>query len=76
MRPVMMREMRDRGLHHLTPAGHVTDHHAALNTSESSRVVIMLCGHGGEGYLKFQDSEELTTAQLAQALAHMHAKRR
>ena len=33
-------------------------------------------GHGGEGFLKFQDSEEITNIELADAFEQMWQKRR
>lgn len=33
-------------------------------------------GHGGEGFLKFQDSEEITNVELADAFEQMWQKRR
>ena len=35
-----------------------------------------MAGHGGDGFMKFQDQEELTSSQLADALAAMHAQAR
>lgn len=35
-----------------------------------------MTGHGGDGFLKFQDSEELTSIELADAIEQMHQKRR
>lgn len=34
-----------------------------------------LTGHGGDGFLKFQDREELTAGRLAAALARMRFRR-
>ena len=33
-----------------------------------------MAGHGGDGFMKFQDQEELTSSQLADALATMRAQ--
>ena len=33
-------------------------------------------GHGGDGFLKFQDSEEITNIELADAFKQMWSKRR
>lgn len=33
-------------------------------------------GHGGNGFLKFQDSEEITNVELADAFEQMWQKRR
>lgn len=35
-----------------------------------------MTGHGGNGFLKFLDSQELTSQELADAFAQMHEKRR
>jgi len=35
---------------------------------------LYMAGHGGDGFMKFQDQEELTSSQLADALATMHAQ--
>lgn len=47
-----------------------------LLTDEGSNVLIYLTGHGGDGFLKFQDSEEITSQELADALEQMWQKRR
>lgn len=33
-------------------------------------------GHGGDGFLKFQDSEEITNQELADAFEQMWQKKR
>jgi len=45
-------------------------------TDEGSNVLVYLTGHGGDGFLKFQDSEEITSQELADALEQMWEKRR
>ena len=35
-----------------------------------------ILGHGGDGFLKFQDSEEITNIELADAFEQMWSKRR
>ncbi|KAK9828109.1 hypothetical protein WJX81_005327 [Elliptochloris bilobata] len=40
-----------------------------------SNVLVYLTGHGGNGFLKFQDREELTAGQLAGAVATMRFRR-
>ncbi|KOB67889.1 Phosphatidylinositol glycan [Operophtera brumata] len=35
-----------------------------LLTDEGSNILIYLTGHGGDGFLKFQDSEEVTTSSM------------
>ncbi|XP_075217002.1 putative GPI-anchor transamidase [Lycorma delicatula] len=47
-----------------------------LLTDEGSNVLVYLTGHGGDGFLKFQDSEEVTSQELADALEQMWQKRR
>ena len=36
----------------------------------------MFVGHGGDGFLKFQDAEEITSIELADAFEQMWQKRR
>ncbi|KAJ8978985.1 hypothetical protein NQ317_001458 [Molorchus minor] len=47
-----------------------------LLTDEGSNVLVYLTGHGGDGFLKFQDSEEITSQEMADALEQMWQKRR
>lgn len=47
-----------------------------LLTDEGSNVLVYLTGHGGDGFLKFQDSEEVTSQELADAVEQMWQKRR
>ncbi|XP_026479323.1 putative GPI-anchor transamidase [Ctenocephalides felis] len=47
-----------------------------LLSDEGSNILIYLTGHGGDGFLKFQDSEEVTSQELADALQQMWQKRR
>lgn len=47
-----------------------------LLTDSGSNVLIFLTGHGGEEFLKFQDSEEILSRDLADAVAQMHNKAR
>lgn len=47
-----------------------------LTTGPDSDVVLYLTGHGGDNFFKFRDLEELTSSELAAALAHMQAQRR
>lgn len=47
-----------------------------LLTDEGSNILIYLTGHGGNGFLKFQDSEEITSQELGDALEQMWQKRR
>lgn len=39
-------------------------------------MLVFLTGHGGAEFLKFQDNEEVSAFDLADAFAQMHAKRR
>lgn len=47
-----------------------------LLTNSGSNILIYMTGHGGDGFLKFQDSEELTSTELANAFEQMHQKSR
>ncbi|XP_077298561.1 phosphatidylinositol glycan anchor biosynthesis class K [Arctopsyche grandis] len=47
-----------------------------LLTDEGSNILIYLTGHGGDGFLKFQDSEEVTSQEMADAIEQMWQKRR
>jgi len=47
-----------------------------LLTDEGSNVLVYMTGHGGDGFLKFQDSEEITNVELADAFQQMWAKKR
>ncbi|KAK9506463.1 hypothetical protein O3M35_008400 [Rhynocoris fuscipes] len=56
------------------PAG--TPRSKQLLTDEGSNILFYLTGHGGDGFLKFQDSEEVTSQELADAVEQMWQKRR
>ncbi|XP_026279100.1 putative GPI-anchor transamidase [Frankliniella occidentalis] len=47
-----------------------------LLSDEGSNVLVYLTGHGGDGFLKFQDSEEISSQELADAVEQMWQKRR
>ncbi|KAG9511142.1 putative GPI-anchor transamidase, partial [Fragariocoptes setiger] len=47
-----------------------------LLTDEGSNILIYLTGHGGNGFLKFQDKEDLSSVELADAFEQMHQKQR
>lgn len=47
-----------------------------LASDASSRLLIYLTGHGGDGFLKFHDQQELTAEDLARALRLMWLQRR
>lgn len=55
---------------------HDTPRSKRLLTDEGSNILIYLTGHGGDGFLKFQDSEEVTSQELADALEQMYQKKR
>jgi GPI-anchor transamidase subunit K len=47
-----------------------------LGSDAGSNVLVYMTGHGGKEFLKFQDSEEIGSWDLADAFAQMWAKRR
>lgn len=47
-----------------------------LLSDEGSNILLYMTGHGGDEFLKFQDSEEIQSRDLADAFAQMHKKRR
>jgi phosphatidylinositol glycan class K len=47
-----------------------------LLSDERSNILIYMTGHGGEGFLKFQDSEEITNVELADAFEQMWQKKK
>merc|ERR1719460_1586433 len=47
-----------------------------LLTDESSNIFIFITGHSGEEFIKFQDWEELTSNDIADAFEQMHKQRR
>ncbi|KAL4219563.1 hypothetical protein ACF0H5_022137 [Mactra antiquata] len=47
-----------------------------LLTDERSNVLVYMTGHGGDGFLKFQDAEEISSVELADAFEQMWQKRR
>ncbi|KAK7814005.1 hypothetical protein U0070_006283 [Myodes glareolus] len=47
-----------------------------LLSDDRSNILIYMTGHGGNGFLKFQDSEEITNIELADAFEQMWQKRR
>ncbi|XP_050225900.1 uncharacterized protein LOC126675322 [Mercurialis annua] len=61
----------------------LTGRHAAsvprskrLLSDEGSHILVYMTGHGGDEFLKFQDSEELQSHDLADAVKQMKEKRR
>lgn len=56
------------------PASHPTS--KRLTTDDRSNVLIYMTGHGGDSFLKFQDAEEISSHDLADAFEQMYEKRR
>ncbi|KAI9033259.1 peptidase C13 family-domain-containing protein [Hyaloraphidium curvatum] len=47
-----------------------------LLTDERSNILVYMTGHGGEEFLKFQDNEEISSYDIADAFEQMWEKRR
>ncbi|KAG7812202.1 hypothetical protein KL921_001434 [Ogataea angusta] len=47
-----------------------------LLTDEHSNIFIYMTGHGGDEFLKFQDAEEISSYDIADAFEEMHEKKR
>ena len=47
-----------------------------LLSDASSNILIYMTGHGGDGFLKFQDNEEISAFDLADAIEQMWQKKR
>jgi len=47
-----------------------------LLSDETSNILIYLTGHGGDGFIKFQEAEEITNFELADAFEQMWQKGR
>ncbi|AMD19763.1 HCL388Wp [Eremothecium sinecaudum] len=47
-----------------------------LMTDENSNIFIYMTGHGGEDFLKFQDAEEISSYDIADAFEQMWEKKR
>lgn len=47
-----------------------------LMSDETSNILIYMSGHGGDGFLKFQDSEEISSIELADVMEQMWQKKR
>ena len=56
------------------PSSH--PHSKRLMTGPQSNVLIYMTGHGGNEFLKFQDSEEISSFDLADAFEQMYEKKR
>ncbi|KAG5178685.1 hypothetical protein JKP88DRAFT_269135 [Tribonema minus] len=48
----------------------------SLRTDAASNVLVYMSGHGGDGFLKFQDANEVSAQELGDALADMRASGR
>lgn len=70
-RPVLKMSCVDAGRlpPHMPPSKH-------LLTDSSSSIFIYLTGHGGDGFLKFQDNEEIGSKDLGDAIGQMWEKQR
>lgn len=53
----------------------LTGRNDLLRSGERSNVVLYLTGHGGDGFLKFHDADELSAVELADAIREMRRKR-
>lgn len=47
-----------------------------LNTDERSNIFVYMTGHGGDEFLKFQDAEEISAFDVADAFQQMHVQKR
>ncbi|XP_033095990.1 GPI-anchor transamidase-like [Anneissia japonica] len=47
-----------------------------LLSDDRSNILIYMTGHGGDGFLKFQDAEEISNVELADAFQQMWQKQR
>jgi phosphatidylinositol glycan class K len=47
-----------------------------LLSDETSNIFIYMTGHGGDGFLKFQDNEEISAIELADVIEQMWRKKR
>lgn len=47
-----------------------------LMTDSNSNILVYMTGHGGDEFLKFQDNEEISAFDLADAFAGMWSKGR
>ncbi|KAF7288185.1 GPI-anchor transamidase [Mycena chlorophos] len=47
-----------------------------LLSDSNSNIFVYMTGHGGNEFLKFQDNEEISAFDIADAFAQMHEKRR
>lgn len=56
------------------PSSHPTS--KRLATDDRSNILIYMTGHGGDSFLKFQDAEEISSHDLADAFEQMYEKKR
>lgn len=56
------------------PTSHPTS--KRLATDDRSNILIYMTGHGGDSFLKFQDAEEISSHDLADAFEQMYEKKR
>lgn len=54
----------------------VTPASKRLLSDETSNIFIYMTGHGGDGFLKFQDNEEISAVELADVIEQMWRKKR
>ncbi|KAJ3156963.1 glycosylphosphatidylinositol anchor biosynthesis [Geranomyces variabilis] len=47
-----------------------------LLTDDRSNILLYMTGHGGDEFLKFQDAEEISSYDIADAFGQMHEKKR
>merc|ERR1719410_679720 len=53
-----------------------TPRNKRLLTDSMSNVFIFITGHSGDEFIKFQDWEEITSTDIADAFAQMHSQKR
>lgn len=53
-----------------------TPRNKRLMSDGDSHVFVYITGHGGDGFLKFHDFEEITSEELADAVFQMHLQKR
>lgn len=47
-----------------------------LDTHDGSNILIYMTGHGGDGFLKFRDTEEMSSLDIAESFEQMFQKKR
>lgn len=53
-----------------------TPRNKRLLTDSMSNIFVFITGHSGEEFIKFQDSEEISSTDIANAFAQMHRQKR